>query len=81
MEIYSPMGIHKVNTTAHHQQTNGLVEHVNRTVTDISKTTESGEQDWDLQLPFILFAYRATPQACTGKSPLCQLHGRDPQLQ
>ena len=28
-EIYSAMGIHKVNTTAYHPQTNGLVERFN----------------------------------------------------
>ena len=74
------MGIQKVNNTAYHQQTDGLVERVNQTVIDISTTTESGEEDWDLQLPFILFAYRATPQASTGESPLCQLYGRDRRL-
>lgn len=26
IEIYSPMGIHKVNATAYHWQTGGLVE-------------------------------------------------------
>ena len=46
----------------------------------LSKTTDSGEQDWDLKLPFILFAYRATPQASTGESPFFVLYGRDPRL-
>ena len=69
-EIYRAMGIHKVNTTAYHPQTDGLVERFNRTLIDmLSQTTDSGEQDWDLKLPFILFAYRATPQASTGESP------------
>ena len=34
-EIYSAMGIHKVNTTAYHPQTNGLVERFNRTLIDM----------------------------------------------
>ena len=78
-EIYCAMGIHKVNTTAFHPQTDGLVERFNRTLIDmLSKTTDSGDQDWGLKLPFILFAYRATPQASTGESPFFLLYGRDP---
>ena len=80
-EIYSTMGIHKVNTTAYHPQADGLAEHFNRTLIEmLSKTTDSGEQDWYLKLRFILFAYRATPQASTGESPFFLLYGRDPRL-
>ena len=31
-------------------------------------------------MPFILFAYRASPQQSTGDSPFFLLYGRDPQL-
>ena len=69
-EVYAVMGIHKVNTTAYHPQTDGLVERFNRTLIDmIAKSTDSGGKDWDIRLPFLLFAYRATPQASTGESP------------
>ena len=80
-EIYHAMGVHTVNTIAYHPQTDGLVERFTRTLIDmLSTTTDSGEQDWDLKLPFILFAYRATPQASTGESPFFLLYGRDPRL-
>ena len=46
----------------------------------LSKTTDSGDQDWGLKLPIILFAYRPTPQASTGESPFFLLYGRDPRL-
>ena len=73
------MGIHKANTTAYHSQMDGLVERFNWTLIDmLSKTTDSGDQDEDLKLPFILFAYQATPQASTGEFPFCLLYGRDP---
>ena len=75
------MGIHKVNTTAYHPQTDGLVERFNRTLIDmIAKSTDSEGRDWDVRLPFLLFAYRATPQASTGESPFALLYGRDCQL-
>ena len=80
-EVYSVMGIHKANTTAYHPQTDGLVEQFNPTLLAmLSKTVESGGRDWDERLPFIFFAYRASPQQSTGESPFFLLYGRDPQL-
>ena len=80
-EICSLMGINKVNTTAYHPQTDGLVERFNRTLLDmLSKTVQSGRQDWDVRLPYVLFAYRATMQHSMGESPFFLMYGRDPQL-
>ena len=36
--------------------------------------------DWDLQLPFFLMGYRATPHTTTGYSPCYLLHGREMSL-
>jgi len=33
--------------------------------------------DWDLKLPYFLWAYRATPHSTTGYSPFFLLHGRE----
>ena len=46
----------------------------------IAKSTDPGGRDWDIHLPFLLFAYRATPQASTGESPFLMLYGRDCRL-
>ncbi len=73
------MGIHKVNTTAYHPQTDGLVERFNRTLTDmLAKKVERSGKDWDTQLPYVLLAYRASVQESTGESPFFLLHGCDP---
>ena len=57
-EVYSLMGIHKLNITAYHPQTDGLVERFNRTLTDMfAKTVKANGRDWDQHLPFVLFAY------------------------
>ena len=57
-ELCQLMGIHKVNTTAYHPQTDGLVERFNRTLTEmLAKKVERSGQDWDTHLPFVLFAY------------------------
>ena len=37
-------------------------------------------RDWDLQLPYILFAYRAAVQDSTKVSLFCLLYGRQPLL-
>jgi hypothetical protein len=76
------LGIHKVNTTAYHPQTDGLVEHFNWTLTAmLAKTVERGGRDWDQRLPCVLFLflYRASLQLSTQESPFL-LYGRDPRL-
>ena len=59
-EVEMLLGFHKVNTSAYHPQTDGLVERYNRTLTSmLSKTVQEGGRDWDKRLPYVLFAYRA----------------------
>lgn len=75
-----------MNTTTYHPQTDGLVEWFNRTLTSmLAKKVERSGRDWDVQLLFVLFAYRASLQetlksplsSCsTGEIPGCQQHCR-----
>ena len=81
LDVYKLMGIRKSNTTAYHPQTDGLVERFHRTLTDmLAKSAQQGGKDWDLRLPYVLFAYRTSPQTSTGESPFYLLYGRDPHL-
>ena len=60
-ELETLLGFHKVNTSAYHPQTDGLVERYNRTLTAmLSKTVEKTGLDWDERLPYVLFTYRAS---------------------
>ena len=80
-EMYMLLGIKKTNTTAYHPQTDGLVERFNRTLLDmLAKTTDGTGRDWDIQLPYVLFAYRSSVHPSTGESPFYLMHGRDPRL-
>ena len=80
-EVKQLMGYKKVNTTAYHPQTDGLIERFNRTLTNmLAKTVERDGKDWDQQLPFVLFAYRASQQQSILESPFFLLYGRDPHL-
>ena len=80
-KVYELLGLKKVNTTAYHPQTDGLVKRFNRTLTDmLSKKVKKGGKDWDQQLPYVLFAYRASLQESTGESPFILLYGRTPAV-
>ena len=78
--VCSVMGVKKVNTSAYHPQSDGLVERFNRTLTDMLAKTVKPGVEWDARLPYVLFAYRATLQVSTSESPFFLLYGRDPQL-
>ena len=79
--VYEVMGVHKVNTTAYHPQTDGLVERFNCTLTDmLAKTVEKSGRDWDARLAYVLFAYRSSIQESTKESRFFLLYGRDPRL-
>lgn len=80
-EVYKLLSIHKVNTTAYHPQTDGLVERFNRTLTSmLAKTVERQGRDWDDHLPYVLYAYRTSIQESTKESPFYLLYGRDARL-
>ena len=80
-EVEKLLGFHKVNTSAYHPQTDGLVERFNRTLTAmLAKTVEQGGKDWDQRLPYVLFAYRASQHQSMLESPFYLLYGRDPRL-
>ena len=42
----------------------------------LARRVERNGRDWDTQLPYVLFAYRASLQ----ESPFFLMHGRDPRL-
>ena len=80
-EVCQILGIKRLNTTAYHPQTDGLVERFNRTLTAmLSKVVEKSGKDWDMKLPYVLFAYRTSMQESTKESPFFLMYGRDPRL-
>ena len=75
--LYKRLGVHKVRTSPYHPMANGLVERWNGTLKSMLKRVVQDEpKDWDLYLPYLLFAYREVPEASTGFSPFELLYGR-----
>eukprot|EP00743_Colponemidia_sp_Colp-15_P001254 GILK01001377.1.p1 GENE.GILK01001377.1~~GILK01001377.1.p1 ORF type:complete len:667 (+),score=57.61 GILK01001377.1:47-2047(+) len=81
MGLCSTLGIHKINTTAYHPQTDGTTERFNKTLIDmLSMFCSSNQKDWDSYLQPVLLAYRTALHPTIGDSPAFLLFGRDLQL-
>ena len=71
----------KVNTTAYHPQTDGLVENFNRTLRAmLAKHSREFGPQWGVHLQQVLFAYRTKPHESKGESPFYLLYGRNARL-
>jgi hypothetical protein len=80
-EVCRLCDIKKSTTSGYHPQTNGLTERCNKVIgTMLAIYTNERQQDWDVGLPFILCAYRASVQSTMSFSPYHILYGREPKL-
>ena len=77
--LFSKLGSKLSFSTAFHPQTDGQTERANRTVEDMLRAFIGPRQDdWDLLLPMVEFAYNNSVQASTGFSPFYMNFGRHP---
>lgn len=73
--------IRKVNCSAYHPQTDGVVERFNSILYQIlSMYVSSNQKDWDKFIPTALEAFRFSPSETTGESPFYLLYGRMPRF-
>lgn len=69
-QVYHFLGIRRLRTTPYYPKTEGLTECFNKTLKQmLRKFINSSSTDWDLWLPYLLFAYWEVPQASTVFSP------------
>ena len=74
-EVCEVTGMAKVNTTAYHPQTDGLLK-ILIVLSDPCWLNTAGPQ-WDIHLQQLLFAYRTKSP---GVSPFSLVYGRDARL-
>ncbi|RWS21970.1 pol polyprotein-like protein, partial [Leptotrombidium deliense] len=78
-EFLNENGVKHTQTSAYHPQSNGCVERQNRTLKNImSKYVASHQKDWDLILPYAVYACNTSEQKSTKQTPFRLLYGRDP---
>ena len=80
-DVYKMMGTQKLNTTAYHPQTDGLVERLNQTLAHaITMYAHQNQKTWCQYLHSFLFAYRTSITTSMDEHPFRLLYGREPRL-
>ena len=79
-EVFKLCGVDLAQSTAYHHATAGIVERFNSTLVEMTKASNPKGKDWASHLPFLCFAYNATPHRVTKESPACLIYGRDLRL-
>lgn len=78
-EVLSLLNTKSILTTAYHAQTNGLTEHLNRTISVmLSMYVDTKHTDWDQALDFVTFAYNSSVHSTTRFTPFFLMYGREP---
>lgn len=79
-ELCKLLQISKTFTSSFHPSGNGLVERSNATIARaLSMFVDKNHKDWDVYLPAVMFAFRATPNTeTTSFSPFYLVYGREP---
>lgn len=75
--LMKSLGVHQLRASAYHPQTNGAIERWHGVLKAILRKGDKPEKEWDLLLPYALFASRDTPHGSTNFTPFQLLFGRE----
>ena len=67
-------------SSPYHPQTNGMVERLNRTFCNSLAKVKEQDEDWDIHIPAVLFAYRTKRHSTTGYIPFQLTYGRQAKM-
>ena len=80
-ELCKLLEVKKTRTSPRNPKCNGQAERFNRSLLRMIKSYLRGEQEnWDLNLGCLAFAYRSTPQESSGLTPFMLMMGREARL-
>ena len=73
-----PKGVKFTHSTPRHPQTNGMVERLNRSLSQNMRTliSDPKHRDWDTRLPAAVYAYNTAVHDVTGFTPFFLMFGR-----
>lgn len=79
--LWEMLGVEAKFHIAYHPQSSGQVERANQTIVSMLRKYVQGHgKDWDIKLPLVLMAIRATPHRSTGVTPFEMMTGREMTL-
>ena len=80
--LWERLDVNTLRTTAYHPQTDGITERFNRTIKTMLTqfVNEQKQDDWDLKLDKLSFAYNTAVHTITKLSPFELMFGRIPKL-
>ncbi len=77
-DVVCQLGIKQVMSSAYHPQSQGAIERCHQTLKTMIKTYCLGcPEDWDMAMPFLLFAIRDATNESTGFSPFELVYGHE----
>ncbi len=80
-EVWKLLGVQAKLHISHHPISSGQVERANKTVVSmLKKYVSANQKDWDIKLPLVLMAARATPHQSTGVPLFTLMTGRNMTL-
>src|SRR3954468_18647509 len=80
-ELFKLLDTKLILSTAFHPQTDGQMEHTNRTLEQMLRITVNYQQnDWDEQLPALEFAYNNSVNNSTKETPFFLDNGKHPNV-
>ena len=80
-EMNALFGSKKQRTTAYHPQCHGQVEKFNSTLLNmLSKHVASDQRNWDVEILYVMMAYRCSVNETTGFSPAMLMFGHELRL-